>query len=386
MPARPPRRRTSCLQSTVRVTYGRPIGLGARETSVPEPHATAPGAPTPRLTGPAAIATAPALRSGDGLGGSRPDDPTYCAPVSERQAALRSALGRVGVWSSALQTQAAPAESAALDAYGSVGYRATWIPEGLGSKEVFAHAGVLLAGSRRMLVATGIANIYARDPMAMANGARALVEAYPGRFLLGIGVSHAQYVAVRGSVYERPVTRMRAYLDAMEAASYSGPPPADRIPLVLAALGPRMLELAAERTDGAHPYFVPVEHTAMARARIGAEPLLLVELTAVLDTDPVRARDVARAFASRYLTLPNYAENLRRLGYGDHDLTGGGSDRLLDAVVVQGDADAIARRVRAHLDAGADHVCVQLRSAEAGDLCLEGYREVAASLTDLMVG
>ena len=286
--------------------------------------------------------------------------------MSDRRAALRAALGRVGVWSFGLQTQPAAAEWTALDAYASAGYRATWIPESIGSKEVFAHAALLLAGSRRMLVATGIANIYARDPMAMANGARALVEAYPGRFLLGIGVSHAPSVAARGSVYERPVTRMRAYLDAMEAAAWSGPPPAERVPLVLAALGPRMLELAAERTDGAHPYFVPVEHTAMARARMGPEPLLLVELTAVLDSDPDRARDVARAFATRYLALPNYAENLRRLGYADDDLAGGGSDRLLDAVVVQGDADRIARRVRAHLDAGADHVCVQLRSADAG--------------------
>ena len=306
--------------------------------------------------------------------------------MSERQAALRAALGRVGVWSSALQTRAAHAAWAALDTYRSTGYRATWIPETLGGKEVFAHAAVLLAGSPHMLVATGIANIYARDPMAMANGARALAEAYPDRFLLGIGVSHAPSVVARGSVYERPVARMRAYLDAMEATSYSGPSPADRVPLVLAALGPRMLELAAERTDGAHPYFVPVEYTAMARARMGPGPLLLVELTAVLDTDPDRARDVARAFATRYLALPNYAENLRRLGYGDDDLAGGGSDRLLDAVVVQGDAHAIARRVRAHLDAGADHVCVQLRSTEATDLCLEGYRELAATLPDLMAG
>ncbi len=306
--------------------------------------------------------------------------------MSERQAALRAALGRVGVWSFALHTKTAQVEWAALDAYGSAGYRATWIPEGIGTKEAFAHAAVLLAGSERMVVATGIASIYARDAMAMANGARTLVEAYPGRFLPGIGVSHAPSVETRGAVYERPVTRMRAYLDAMEAATYSGPSSAERIPLILAALGPRMLELAAERTDGAHPYFVPVEHTVMARGRMGSEPLLLVEQTAVLDHDAGRARDVARAFATRYLALPNYAENLRRLGYGDDDLTGGGSDRLLDAVVVRGDAQAIARRVRAHLDAGADHVCVQLRSADPSDLCVEGYREVAAALAELLKG
>jgi probable F420-dependent oxidoreductase len=300
--------------------------------------------------------------------------------MNDRRTAIRAALGRVGVWSFALQTQAAEVERAALASWRAAGYRATWFPESIGSKEALAHAAILLACSPDMVVATGIANIYARDPMAMANGARTLAEAYPGRFLLGIGVSHAPSVAARGAVYERPVTRMAAYLDAMEAVAYSGPAPADRPPLVLAALGPRMLELAAERTDGAHPYFVPVEHTAMARERMGADALLLVEQTAVLEPDPDRAREIARAFAARYLALPNYAQNLRRLGYGDDDVAGSGSDRLLDAVVVQGDAGAIAARVRQHLDAGADHVCVQLRASDANDLCLGAYGELAAAL------
>jgi probable F420-dependent oxidoreductase len=304
--------------------------------------------------------------------------------VEARRAGLRTALGRVGVWSFALQTHPAAQEQAAVSAYRSHGYRAAWFPESLGSKEAFAHAAVLLAGSERMIVATGIANIYARDPMAMANGARTLAEAYPGRFLMGIGVSHAPSVAARGSVYERPVTRMSAYLDAMGSVAWSAPAPAERPPVVLAALGPRMLDLAAERTDGAHPYFVPVEHTAMARGRIGKGPLLLVEQTAVLDTDPARARDTARAFATRYLALPNYAENLRRLGYRDADLADGGSDRLLDDVVVQGDAAAIAGRVRRHLEAGADHVCVQLRAPDPTDLCLDGFRELAAALGELV--
>jgi probable F420-dependent oxidoreductase len=304
--------------------------------------------------------------------------------MGDRLEELRVALGRTGVWSFALQTQPAAAEIAALATYRASGYRATWIPESLGSKEVLAHAAILLAGSRDMVVATGIANIYARDPMAMMNGARALAEAYPGRFVLGMGVSHAPSVAVRGGSYAQPVSHMRAYLDAMDTAAYSAQLPADRPPVVLAALGPRMLELAAERTDGAHPYFVPVEHTAMARRVMGVGPLLLVEVTAVLDTDPVRARDTARAFAARYLALPNYAQNLLRLGYADGEVAGSGSDRLLDDVVVQGDVDAIVGRVRAHLDAGADHVCVQLRAPDPTELCLAGYRELAAGLAELL--
>jgi len=304
----------------------------------------------------------------------------------DRRADLRAALGRIGVWSFALQTHAAATERAAISEYEALGYRATWFPESIASKEAFAHAAILLAASPRMVVASGIANVYARDPMAMMNGARALAEAYPGRFLLGIGVSHAPSVAARGGSYERPIERMTAYLDAMDAATYSGPAPAERVPVVLAALGPRMLELAAARTDGAHSYFVPLEHTVAARGRLGGDALLVVEQTAVLDTDPVRGRTVAREFAARYLALPNYANNLRRLGWTDPDVSGGGSDRLLDAVIVRGDAAAIAGRVREHLDAGADHVCVQLRAADPRDLCLAGYGELAEALSGLEDG
>jgi probable F420-dependent oxidoreductase len=300
--------------------------------------------------------------------------------MADRWAGLRAALGRVGVWSFALQANPADAERAAVDAYERLGYRSTWFPESVGSKEAFAHAGLLLAGSRRIVVATGIANVYARDPMAMTNGARTLSDAYPGRFLLGIGVSHAPSVAARGSVYARPVEHMAAYLDAMESAAWAGPGSDEQAPVMLAALGPRMLELAGARTAGAHTYFVPVEHTAAARQRLGAEPLLVVEQTAVLDVDPVRSRETARAFAARYLALENYANNLRRLGWGDDDVAGSGSDRLLDAVVVRGDARAIAGRVREHLDAGADHVCVQLRSPDPADLAVDAYAELGAEV------
>ena len=303
--------------------------------------------------------------------------------IPGRRAALRARLGRVGVWSFALQAQRASTAGAAVRDYEANGARATWIPESVGSRDALAHAAILLAATERMVIATGIANVYARDPMAMANGARALADAYPGRFVLGLGVSHAPSVATRGAVYGRPVSVMAGYLDAMAAAAYAGQEPEEPAPIVLAALGPRMLELAAERTDGAHSYFVPVEHTAMARSRIGPDALLAVELTAVIDLDRLRARGIAHAFARRYLALPNYADNLRRLGWSDDDLAGEGSERLIDAVIAVGSVDDVADRVRAHLGAGADHVCVQLRSTDAGDACLAGYRDLLGALADL---
>lgn len=296
---------------------------------------------------------------------------------------LAERLGRVGVWSFALQQMSYRDAGAAVRELEVLGYPATWMPESLGSKDVMTHAALLLAATERLVIAPGIANIHARDPMAMANGARALAEAYPGRFVLGIGVSHAPSVRLRGGDYGRPIQQMTAYLDAMAVARYAGVEPDEPVPLVLAALGPRMLALAAERADGAHPYFVPVEHTPIARERLGPEPCLAVEQTAVLATDPNEARRVGRAFAHHYLALPNYANNLRRLGWSDEDIGNDGSDRLIDAVIAWGDVDAIVSRVRAHLDAGADHVCVQLRTESSSDPAIEGYRELAAGLREL---
>jgi probable F420-dependent oxidoreductase len=296
--------------------------------------------------------------------------------------ALAGRLGRVGAWSFALQRLTATAEGEAMAEFERLGFPAVWIPESLGSKEVFAHAGILLSGSERAIVAPGIASIYARDPMAMANGARALGEAHPGRFVLGIGVSHAPSVAMRGGSYGKPVEAMRAYLNGMAVAAYAGPDLAVPVPLVLAALGPRMLELAAERADGAHPYFVPVEHTPMARKSLGPGPCLAVEMTAVLSTDADAARRIGRAFARHYLALPNYANNLRRLGWSDDDIANDGSDRLIDAVIAWGDVNHIAKRVRAHLERGADHVCVQLRADSSADPALGGYAELAAALLE----
>ena len=289
-------------------------------------------------------------------------------------------LGRFGAWSFAFQANPAATAQAAVTDLEAMGFGAAWIPESVGSKEVMSHAGLLLGGGERIVIATGIANIYARDPMATANGTRALNEAYPGRFVLGLGVSHAPSVAARGGAYASPIETMRAYLDAVADARYVGPEAPTPARLLLAALGPRMLELAAERSDGAHPYFVPVEHTAFARSVLGPEPCLAVEMTAVMEPEPGEARRIARAFARHYLALPNYANNLRRLGFTEEDLADEGSDRLIDAVIAWGDAAVIAERARQHLDAGADHVCIQLRAASSKDLCLAQYRDLAALL------
>jgi probable F420-dependent oxidoreductase len=296
---------------------------------------------------------------------------------------LAERMGRVGVWSFALQRLAAAEEQHVARELEALGFPAIWIPESLGSKEVLTHSALLLEATERAVIAPGIANIYARDPMAMANGAKALGEAFPGRFVLGIGVSHAPSVATRGASYGKPVETMRAYLEAMGAAQYAAPEPVSPVPLVLAALGPRMLELAAERADGAHPYFVPVEHTPVARQRLGGEPFLGVEMTAVLATDREAGLGIARGFAKNYLALPNYANNLRRLGWSDDDVAGEGSEALIDAVVAIGDVDAIVARARAHLEAGADHVCVQVREAKSADPALEALRELAAGLLAL---
>jgi probable F420-dependent oxidoreductase len=268
-------------------------------------------------------------------------------------------LGRVGVWLGPLSLRAAAETRALVRELEELGYSAIWFGEGVGTKEALTQAATLLAWTEHAVVATGIANIYARDPMATANGARTLADAYPGRFLLGIGVSHAPSVAQRGHAYARPLATMGAYLDAMGEATFRGVEPVEPATLVLAALGPKMLELAAARTGGAHPYFTPPEHTAMARAVMGAGPLLAPEQAFVVETDANAARAKARAHMTYYLRLDNYRRNLLRLGFTDDDLADDGSDRLADAIVAWGDADAVRDRVKAHLDAGADHVCVQ---------------------------
>ena len=303
--------------------------------------------------------------------------------LRQERNALREALGRVGAWSFALESLTAAEEREAAAQIESLGYGAIWVPEAVESREIFSHAGWLLASTERVVVASGIANIWARDPAATANGWRMLSDAYPGRFLLGIGVSHAGSVGRRGHEYKRPYSAMRDYLDAMDDAGSTASEPEPSPRMVLAALGPRMLGLAAERTLGAHPYFVPVEHTAFARQRLGPGPVLAVEQTVVLESDPDAARRIARRFAVDYLQTENYARNLRRMGWTDADISGQGSDAMIDAVVAWGDVDRVALRIRQHLDAGADHVCVQVVAEDDLDPCVDELRELAPALLEL---
>jgi probable F420-dependent oxidoreductase len=292
-------------------------------------------------------------------------------------------LGRVGLWTFQLDLQPAPQARAAVAELEELGYPAVWVPEAVG-REPFVNSALLLGATDRMVIATGIASIWARDAMTMAAGQLSLAEAFGGRFLLGLGVSHQPMVDfVRGHQYDKPLTKMRSYLEAMDRAIYMAPRPGDEPRRVLAALGPKMLALAAEQALGAHPYFVPVEHTAFAREALGDGPMLCPEQAVVLSTDPDEARAAARLHMATYLTLPNYTNNLRRLGWGDDDLDGGGSDRLVDAIVAWGDEAAIAARVQAHLDAGADHVAVQVLSPDAVSLPMPQWRALAEPLLAL---
>jgi probable F420-dependent oxidoreductase len=272
-------------------------------------------------------------------------------------------LGTIGVWCGAFTVAPAAAARPAAREIEELGYDTVWYAEGLGTRETFTNAAVLLAATERLQVASGIANIWARDAVSAANAARVLSDAFDDRYLLGLGVSHPRQVDPRGHTYARPVATMSAYLDAMDADPWVSPdgpgvkrPP---VPRILAALRPPMLRLAAEKALGAHSFLVPVEHTIRAREILGPDALLVVEQKAVLADDPREARERARAALAWYLDTPNYLDNLRWLGFADEDFESGGSDALVEALVVAGNVDAIAARCRAHLDAGATQVAIQ---------------------------
>lgn len=236
-------------------------------------------------------------------------------------------------------------------------YSVLWYPESL-AYESLSLGGFLLSQTNRLCVGSGIANIYARDALTARAGHDTLNCLYGDRFILGLGVSHVPLVeGRRGHTYGKPVATMRAYLDAMEAAEIGLAPPSRNV--VLAALGPKMLALARERTRGAHPYCVTPEHTAMARDILGPDAWLCVEQKICLVADAGRAREVAAKRLAHYLSLPNYRNNWLRLGFTENDLAGHGSDRFLDAMVAWGSAEEIQARIDAHFDAGATHVCIQ---------------------------
>lgn len=279
-------------------------------------------------------------------------------------------LGTVGIWWNVVSAEQNEALFAGLREIEALGYGAIWSSGGPvpGLSERFER---LLEATERIAVASAIARVSADSAQQVAGAFANLEARFPGRFLLGLGVG--------GDDNQRPIGRMNDYLDQLDAAQPTVP--AQR--RVLAALGPRMLELAARRSAGAHPYFTPVEHTRRAREALGVGPLLVPEVTVLLEADPTRARERARAFTSFYLQRAGYRRNLRALGFEERELESGGSDRLVDALVAWGDVETIAARVRAHIEAGADHVCVQLLAAEhGGGFPREGYRTLAPALLE----
>ncbi len=291
-------------------------------------------------------------------------------------------LAGTGLWSGELRygDPAVAAQSAAeLD---ELGYTALWIPDVSG--DVFTPINNLLAATKRTAIATGILNLWMTSAADTAAGYAATVAEHGRRVMLGIGVSHQLLIdgAKAPGTYQKPLRVMTQYLDELDALPNQGVPAEDRM---LAALGPKMLALAASRTRGTHTYLVTPEHTAQVRAELGTGPLIAAEQGAVLETDPGRAREIARQNLAGYLMLPNYTNNFLRLGFTEDDLAEGGSDRLVDALIVWGDEQAIAARVKAHHDAGAEHVCVQVLNPIGdaggwGGSSLEQWRRLAPAL------
>ena len=276
---------------------------------------------------------------------------------------LAGQLGTFGVWRGT--PQVSPELAARLE---QLGYGTVWLG---GSPS--ADLGIvdqLLAATTNLTVGTSIVNMWQSDPATVARSFARIEAGFPGRFVLGVGAGHPEATAH----YASPYDTLAGYVDQLEAAGV----PLDRV--VLAALGSRVLTLAADRTAGAIPYLVPPEHTRLAREILGPEPLLAPEHKVVLDADPTRARAIGRArVQTPYLGLANYTSNLRRLGWGDADLSDGGSDALIDALVAHGNPDQVAAQLGRHLDAGADHVVIQLLTEPGADP-VPGYRDLARAL------
>jgi probable F420-dependent oxidoreductase len=286
-------------------------------------------------------------------------------------------LEGAGIWSSQLRYGEVGAIGDAAAELEALGFRALWIPDTGG--EVFDAVERLLSSTTTITVATGILNLWMHSPEETAAARDRLTRDHGDRFLVGIGVSHARVVdAAESGRYRKPLSAMASFLDGLDAA----PVPLAAPDRVLAALGPKMLELARTRSAGAHPYNVTPEHTAIARAALGPAAQLLPEQMVVLATDAAEARGIARDTLQHYFKMPNYTNNLRRLGFGEEDFAGAGSDRVIDALVAWGTPETIAGRVRAHRDAGADHVCVQVLG-DPRRFPLAEWRELAPALTGL---
>ena len=291
-------------------------------------------------------------------------------------------MGRVGLWSADFDLQPMSKAQEAIAEVEEMGYCAVWVPEAV-LREPFASTALLLSATKKIVLATGIASLHARTAQTMNAGWKTVTEAFPDRFVLGIGVSHAPMVTgVHKGAYDKPYSTMVEYLDEMDSGLYFSPAPSTTPRRVLAALGPKMLKLAAERANGAHPYFTPAEHTAFARSTMGKEAFLAPEVAVVLETDATKARAIARGFMKTYTGLPNYANNLKRFGF-EHDEIVGQEDRLVDAIVGWGTTDTVVARIKEHFDAGADHVCIQVLTDATGTLPMRQWRELAEATRGL---
>ncbi len=306
--------------------------------------------------------------------------PPTVGPMTTAADTLRAT--RTGLWTGSLESLPGPAAQEAAAELDALGFGSLWYGEAYG-REAFSTAQALLAATSRIVVGTGIANIYGRGAMT-TNGAIRLIESLaPGRFVAGLGVSHKPLVERdRKETYLPPVKAMTDYLDALDTAPYFGPD-GTRPPIVLAALGPKMLQLARDRTDGAHPYLVTPDHTSSARETLGPDPLLVVEQAVVLGQDRAEGLRRAHDHLAIYTGLPNYRNNWLRQGFTEDDFGRGGSVRLADALVVQGDEADVVRRVREHLDAGADHVLLQVLGADLGQVPQVEWRALAPALAGL---
>ena len=290
-------------------------------------------------------------------------------------------LAGTGLWSGELRYGDPGEAAAAATELEELGYKALWIPDVSG--DIFTPINNLLGATKNTIIATGILNLWMNTPAETAEGYAATVAEHGDRLMIGIGVSHQLLIdgAKAPGTYEKPLSAMREFLDGLDALPNDGIPKSNRM---LAALGPKMLELAASRTRGTHPYLITPEYTAQIRAAIGEGPLIAAEQGVVLETDPEKARAIAREGLAGYLMLPNYTNNMKRFGFTDDDIANGGSDRLVDALIAWGDEETIAERVTAHYEAGADHVCVQvIRSGSGlggGATPLEEWRRLAPAL------
>ncbi len=271
-------------------------------------------------------------------------------------------IGKAGIWQANFDGLPAAEIAKAVKKLEGMGWKCIWSPEALG-RDVLITSSIILNASKKLHAATGIAQIHARHPMTMAGAQKALAQAHQNRFLLGLGVSHAPFIeGVRKLSYEKPLSYMESYLKEMREAVYMSVEPSQTPPVFLAALGPKMLELAASKADGAHPYNTLPSHTESARKIMGKDAFLAPEQKVIFETDPQKARETARASIGFYMELPNYINNFLRMGFTEADIKDV-SDRFIDGLFSWGDMDAIKNRITEHLEAGADHVAIQVISA-----------------------